>query len=131
MKKFIELYTVHFISTNGITLTLEKPRVEATEDNLKRLEDCIKKGYLHVIEVESQEELIDMTPKKEDIEPLSEEFLQEHIPNAIRMPEYTDEELKAMNKKQLLEVAKEIGLSEVKPSMKVKEIEEIIKQAIK
>lgn len=125
MKKFIELYTVHFVSTNGITLTNDNPRIEATEENLKKLEQQIKKNYLRVVEIEDEKELKEFKPTEEIKIP--EGFLEEYekTTNVERVKVYSKEEIEKMSKKELLEYAQELEL-EVKSNMKLSELKELI-----
>ena len=49
--KVIKLKTVHYVSKEGITLTMENPYVEATEDNVKKMEYFLKEGYLEIVDL--------------------------------------------------------------------------------
>lgn len=52
--KVIKLKTVHYVSKEGITLTMENPYVEATEDNVKKMEYFLKEGYLEIIDLDKK-----------------------------------------------------------------------------
>lgn len=123
MKKYIELETVHYVSVDGITLTLEKPRIEATDENLAKLDFYIKGGYLTIIEVKDEKDLkVYQIPEEEEI---PKEYLVKEVVTAKRI-ELTKEEIESMNKKQLIEACKELGIKEAKPSMKVEELKTLL-----
>ena len=44
--KVIRLKNVHYVSKEGITLTLENPSIEATENNVKKLEYTSKHIFI-------------------------------------------------------------------------------------
>lgn len=80
--KVIKLKTVHYVSKEGITLTMEKPYVEATEDNVKKMEYFLKEGYLEIIDLDKKHEVkedkkeknvVIEEPKSESKEPVVEE----------------------------------------------------------
>lgn len=52
--KVIRLKNVHYVSKEGITLTLEKPSIEATEENVKKLEYFIKEKYLEIVDLDKE-----------------------------------------------------------------------------
>lgn len=52
--KVIKLKNVHYVSKEGITLTLEKPSIEATEENVKKLEYFIKEKYLEIVDLDKE-----------------------------------------------------------------------------
>lgn len=122
MKKYIELHTVHFISTNGITLSNDKPRVLATEENLSKLQHYIDKNFLKIV---TSDEIKEFTPQEEIYVP--KEFVDnDFIPNnVVRIEKYTEKDIEGMNKKELMVIADELGI-EVKQNMKVAELKELI-----
>lgn len=122
MNKYIELNTVHFVSTNGITLTRENPRIEATEENLKKLESYIDKKFLKVVR---EDEITEFPIVDEIIVPDNIKELSEAPSNVKRIEFYTKDDIKDLNKKELLEIADELGL-EVKSNIKVAELKELI-----
>lgn len=122
MNKYIELNTVHFVSTNGITLTRENPRIEATEENLKKLESYIDKKFLKVVR---EDEITEFQIVDEIIVPDNIKELSEAPSNVKRIEFYTKDDIKYLNKKELLEIADELGL-EVKSNIKVAELKELI-----
>mgnify|MGYP000003046802 CR=1 FL=1 len=122
MNKYIELNTVHFVSTNGITLTRENPRIEATEENLKKLESYIDKKFLKVVR---EDEITEFQIVDEIIVPDNIKELSEAPSNVKRIEFYTKDDIKDLNKKELLEIADELGL-EVKSNIKVAELKELI-----
>lgn len=122
MNKYIELNTVHFVSTNGITLTRENPRIEATEENLKKLESYIDKKFLKVVR---EDEITEFPIIDEIIVPDNIKELSEAPSNVKRIEFYTKDDIKDLNKKELLEIADELGL-EVKSNIKVAELKELI-----
>lgn len=122
MNKYIELNTVHFVSTNGITLTRENPRIEATEENLKKLESYIDKKFLKVVR---EDEITEFQIVDEIIVPDNIKELSEAPSNVKRIEFYTKDDIKDLNKKELLEIADELCL-EVKSNIKVAELKELI-----
>lgn len=98
--KIIKLNGVHYLSFKGITLTMNNPFIEATEENLNKLSDYIKNGFLVVKEkndedLENQFEQTDMSMEEAMYEDYSEVEVE-------RFP--SPEELQAMTKKELFAV---------------------------
>lgn len=127
--KLIRLKTVYYLNWQGITLTQEKPFIEATEKNIEKLQKYIKAGYVEIVEKEEmeKEEIIEI-PKIEPIVNLEnfEQLNDANITTEIkRIYEYTHDELKALNKAQLIAICEERGL-EFKKSFSVAKLEELI-----
>ncbi|MGL4449600.1 MAG: hypothetical protein ACRCTZ_00240 [Sarcina sp.] len=129
MKK-IRLKTIHYINWKGITLTSKNPSIDATEENLEKLDTFIKIGKLEVVDLEEN--------ARKDIEnpqviekPLlvGEQIVETNDKDIItrveRVTVYTPEELKGMNKADLLAICEERKL-DIKKNMSVAKIEEII-----
>ncbi|MGL5716470.1 MAG: hypothetical protein ACRCXX_14135 [Cetobacterium sp.] len=129
MKK-IRLKTIHYINWKGITLTSKNPSVDATEENLEKLNAFIKVGKLEVVDLEEN--------KRKDIENpqviekpmlVGEQIVassdQPIVTTVERIKVYTSEELKAMNKAELLAICEERKI-EVKKNLSVAKIEEAI-----
>ena len=98
--KVIRLKNVHYVSKEGITLTLENPSIEATENNVKKLEYFIRENYLEIVdldkevldttsqekasktetpavEAESKEPVVEESEKTEIVEETAEEVVEE------------------------------------------------------
>lgn len=105
--EFIELNTVHYLSTEGITLTVEKPRIPSNEEILTKLKSYLDAGYLKLV--------------KEEVKPVKE--IKKEDKKEIK--KYTSKELKAMNKGELLDICKELQIK-VKANEKVAELEDKI-----
>ena len=87
--KVIRLKTVHYVSKEGITLTLEKPSIEATEENVKKLEYFIKEGYLEIVDLD-KEKIIE---KKQEIEiPKTENKSEKPVTETVEESIKEDEE---------------------------------------
>lgn len=98
--KIIKLDGVHYLSFKGITLTMNKPFIEATEENLNKLSEYIKSGFL-IVKEKNEEDL------EEQFEPtdmsLEEALFNTNVEEEVeRYPSL--EELKAMTKKELFDV---------------------------
>lgn len=90
--KVIRLKNVHYVSKEGITLTLEKPSIEATEENVKKLEYFIKEKYLEIVDLDK--EVLDTTSqeKASKIEiPTAETKSEEHVVKEVKEPEAVEE----------------------------------------
>lgn len=128
MKK-IRLKTVHYINWKGITLTNEKPSIDATEENLEKLKLFIASKQLEVIDLETDKKLDEEHPpiKEKPISLVDQslETKKDIITNITRSRVYTVEELKAMTKAELISLCNERGL-EFKKNMSVAKIEELI-----
>lgn len=124
--KIIQLKSVYFISHNGITLTEDSPFIEATEENLKKLDTLIQNGFLEVIETSSESEIVQIPENYFE----EERVIHEEIASEIkRYPTFTAEELKSKNKKELIQICKDNDI-EFKPTMKVADLEELILSAL-
>lgn len=87
--KVIRLKTVHYVSKEGITLTLEKPSIEATEENVKKLEYFIKEGYLEIVDLD-KEKIIE---EKQEMEiPKAEDKSEKPVAEAVKENIEEDEE---------------------------------------
>ena len=124
MKSYIELYSVYFLSTAGITLTMENPRIEKTEETFEKLKYYIDEGYLRVIEVEDNTEFEEAQPEETVYIP-DEAVKMEEVPMVKRFKTYTEEDLKGMKKDELLAVCEELEI-EVKANTKVAELTKLI-----
>lgn len=120
--KIIQLKSVYFISHNGITLTEDNPFIEATEDNLEKLNTLIKNGFLEVTDTlaDQNEDVCIIENMNED-----DDDFKEIVSEIKRYPTFTTDELKAKNKKELIQICKENDI-EFKPTMKVSELEQLI-----
>lgn len=90
--KVIRLKNVHYVSKEGITLTLEKPSIEATEENVKKLEYFIKEKYLEIVDLDK--EVLDTTSqeKASKIEiPTAETKSEEHVVEEVKESEAVEE----------------------------------------
>lgn len=90
--KVIRLKNVHYVSKEGITLTLEKPSIEATEENVKKLEYFIKEKYLEIVDLDK--EVLDTTSqeKASKIEiSTAETKSEEHVVEEVKEPEAVEE----------------------------------------
>lgn len=127
MKK-IRLNTIHYISWKGIVLSSFEPSIEATEENLEKLEPYIAQGKLIVIDEDEDKRLHEENPPK--IEKVPEIANNEERTIGIdtvieRVHEFTIEELKSKNKSELIEIC-EARKIEFKKSMTVQKLEELI-----
>ncbi|MGL4998088.1 MAG: hypothetical protein ACRC5T_03895 [Cetobacterium sp.] len=125
----IKLKTIIYLSCSGIVLNGKKPFVEATDENLSKLATYIYSGHLeHVkeneektieeIKVEAIEETLDLV-----VEPIIVE--EEVFIMPERIQEYTKEQLKVMNKSELVEILKEKEIV-FKKNASVSSLEELI-----
>lgn len=125
--KIIVLHTVHYVSHNGITLSRYNPFVEATEENIEKLNKFIQAGYLTIVEeTEAKEE--DKIPETIPVEKNDEVVKQEEeIKNLLESVKrsYTEEELKEKTKNEIIDLLKEEGLS-FKATMKKEELIDIL-----
>lgn len=90
--KVIRLKNVHYVSKEGITLTLEKPSIEATEENVKKLEYFIKEKYLEIVDLDK--EVLDTASqeKASKIEiPTAETKSEEPVVEESKEPEVVEE----------------------------------------
>lgn len=128
MKK-IRLKSVHYINWKGITLTSTNPSIDATEENIEKLNVFIKTGKLEIIDAEQNAKqdketivVVDKPLRVLDEQQKKDEEINITI-ERIRL--YSSEELKAMNKADLLALCEERKL-DVKKNMSVAKIEELI-----
>lgn len=131
MKK-IRLNKIFYFSWGGLTLTDENPSVEANEELIEKMDKFIKNGYLKVTNGEDEiEELIqDIIPEcNGDTDGDKYDFIpnvsDEITVKTERVPVYSKEALEKMNKKELLKIAKDMGLTYAK-SATVKDLENLI-----
>lgn len=99
--KIVKLRGVHYLSFKGITLTMNQPFVEATDEVLNSLSEYIKLGFLEVKEKDEE----DKTDEYEPTDMSMEEAMFEddgEVENIERYPSL--EELQEMTKKELFEV---------------------------
>lgn len=90
--KVIRLKNVHYVSKEGITLTLENPSIEATENNVKKLEYFIRENYLEIVDLDK--EVLDTTSqeKASKIEiPSAEVKSEEPVVEESKEPEVVEE----------------------------------------
>lgn len=123
--KIIKLKGVHYLSYKGITLTMNQPYVEATEDNLEKLSDYLKLGFVEVKELDenvdkvNEYEATDLSMEEKMFED-SNDCLENEI---VRFPSL--EELEAMNKKELMAVLDKYKIK-YKQAMKKEELIKLI-----
>ena len=123
--KIIKLKGVHYLSYKGITLTMNQPYVEATEDNLEKLSDYLKLGFVEVKELDEDVDKVneykatDLSMEEKMFED-SNDCLENEI---VRFPSL--EELEAMNKKELMTVLDKYKIK-YKPAMKKEELIKLI-----
>ena len=121
--KIIKLKGVHYLSYKGITLTMNQPYVEATEDNLEKLSDYLKLGFVEIKELDedvdkvNEYEATDLSMEEKMFED-SNDCLENEI---VRFPSL--EELEAMNKKELMAV---LDKYKIKYAMKKEELIKLI-----
>ena len=99
--KIVKLRGVHYLSYKGITLTMNQPFIEATDEVLNTLSEYIKLGFLEIKEKDEG----DKTDEYEPTDMSMEEAMYEddgEIENIERYPSL--EELQGMTKKELFEV---------------------------
>lgn len=99
--KIVKLRGVHYLSYKGITLTMNQPFIEATDEVLTALSEYIKLGFLEVKEKDEE----DKTDEYEPTDMSMEEAMFEDdnkVENIERYPSL--EELQGMTKKELFEV---------------------------
>lgn len=125
--KIIKLKGVHYLSYNGITLTLNQPYVEATEENIKKLSEYINAGFL--VLKNKDEEDSENKFHQEDVSLEEKAFYNNPENNEIDktlVQKYpTEEELDSWTKKELIEFLKEHCIK-YKPSMNKEELIQLI-----
>ena len=90
--KVIRLKNVHYVSKEGITLTLENPSIEATEENVKKLEYFIREKYLEIVDLDK--EVLDAASqeKASKVEiPTAEVKSEEPVVEEVKEPEVVEE----------------------------------------
>lgn len=97
--KIIKLKGVHYLSYKGITLTMNQPFVEATDDAIKILSDYIKLGFLEIKEKDEQDKVDKYQMTDMSIEEAMYENSNSINENIERYPSL--EELQSMNKKEI------------------------------
>lgn len=123
--KIIKLKGVHYLSYKGITLTMNQPYVEATEENLEKLSDYLKLGFVEIKELDEDVDKVneykstDLSMEEKMFED-SNDCLENEI---VRFPSL--EELEAMNKKELMAVLDKYKIK-YKQAMKKEELIKLI-----
>lgn len=122
MMKIIKLTRVHYLSWKGITLTINKPFVEATEENLEKLEKYLKLGVVEIKEMdendkEDEYEATDMSAEEAT-------YVEEYDKPIITTRCPTKETLEQMNKKEIMEELEKFHI-EYKKNMKKEELIEL------
>lgn len=119
--KIIKLKGVHYLSYKGITLTMNKPYIEANDENINKLSEYIKLGFLEIKEHNDKEDVEDKY-KSTNLslqEKLLEDTTEPMNGNIIRFPSL--EELEKMSKKELIELLDSFNIK-YKPNMKKEEL---------
>lgn len=120
--KIVKLRGVHYLSYKGITLTMNQPFIEATDEVLNTLSEYIKLGFLEIKEKDEG----DKTDEYEPTDMSMEEAMYEddgEIENIERYPSL--EELQGMTKKELFEVLDKYQIK-YQPTMKKDELIKLI-----
>lgn len=93
--KVIKLNTIHYLFYKGILLNSDKPFVEATEENILKLQSYIEAKYVKVVELIDGKE-VEEEPKKNKkiIEQVKEDLVEEN-----KLEESTEKETEETNKK--------------------------------
>lgn len=123
--KIIKLRGVHYLSFKGITLTMNQPIIEATEENLEKLAGYIKLGFVEVKEKDETDKTNEYKPTDLSREEKMFEATTDTIDvaNALRYPSL--DELKEMSKKEIMAFLDEKQIS-YKPTMKKEELIELV-----
>lgn len=123
--KIIKLKGVHYLSYKGITLTMNQPYVEATEENLEKLSDYLKLGFVEIKELdEDVDKVNEYKPTDLSMEEKMFDDSNDCLENEIvRFPSL--EELEAMNKKELMAVLDKYKIK-YKQAMKKEELIKLI-----
>lgn len=100
--KIVKLRGVHYLSFKGITLTMNQPFVEATDEVLDALSEYIKLGFIEVKEKDEDDKTDEYEPTDMSMEEAMFEDSNDISENIERYPSL--EELQAMTKKELFEV---------------------------
>lgn len=120
--KIVKLRGVHYLSYKGITLTMNQPFIEATDEVLNTLSEYIKLGFLEIKEKDEG----DKTDEYEPTDMSMEEAMFEddgEVENIERYPSL--EELQGMTKKELFEVLDKYQIK-YQPTMKKDELIKLI-----
>lgn len=120
--KIVKLRGVHYLSYKGITLTMNQPFVEATDEVLDTLSEYIKLGFLEIKEKDEDDKTDEYEPTDMSMEEAMFEDDNE-IKNIERYPSL--EELQAMTKKELFEVLEKYQIK-YQPTMKKDELIKLI-----
>lgn len=99
--KIVKLKGVHYLSYKGITLTMNQPFIEATDEVLEALADYIRLGFIEIKEKDEEDKTDEYKPTDMSMEEAMFEDDNE-VENIERFPSL--EELQAMTKKELFEV---------------------------
>lgn len=121
--KIIKLRGVHYLSYKGITLTMNQPFIEATDENIEKLSEYLKLGFVEIKEKDDTDK--ENEYKQADFSK-EEEILaskEDPIADIFRYPSY--EELNEMSKKELTAFLDRIKVS-YKPTMKKEELIKLI-----
>lgn len=90
--KVIRLKNVHYVSKEGITLTLENPSIEATEENVKKLEYFIREKYLEIVDLDKEVLNTASQEKASKVEiPTAEVKSEEPVVEEAKEPEVVEE----------------------------------------
>lgn len=101
--KIIKLNNVHYLSFNGIILTMNNPFIEATDENVEKLSNYIKAGYLVIKDLDETE---DKKNAFKETNLKAEEALIAKFEETERVSRFqTKDELLKMTKKELMELA--------------------------
>lgn len=123
--KIIKLRGVHYLSYKGITLTMNQPIIEATEENLEKLAGYIKLGFVEVKEKDENDKTDEYKPtdlsREEKMFETTTDVID--VANALRYPSL--DELKEMSKKEIMAFLDEKQIS-YKPTMKKEELIELV-----
>lgn len=120
--KIVKLKGVHYLSYKGITLTMNQPFVEATDEVLNTLSEYIKLGFLEIKEKDEDDKTDEYEPTDMSMEEAMFEDDNE-IENIERYPSL--EELQGMTKKELFEVLDKYQIK-YQPTMKKDELIKLI-----
>ena len=96
--KVIKLNTIHYLFYKGILLNSDKPFVEATEENVLKLQSYIEAKYVKVVELIDGKELKEESKEnKKIIEKVKEDLVEEKEENSLE--ETTEKETEETQKK--------------------------------
>lgn len=121
--KIIKLNNVHYLSFNGIILTMNNPYIEATEENINKLSAYIKAGYLIIKDLDENQ---DKKNSFKETNLKAEEALIAEFSESERVSRFkTKDELLKMTKKELMEYA-DSQFVKYKPTMNKEQIVDLI-----